>query len=243
MKTHGNIINNSEAAVTFLVIVAAIRATGSLLAVDASGISALVIDIYAIGLLLGSLYRQSNVSPGWLALAFMFVLPLERIIQRSIGYSLQNFSAEGACFALQILFGDVECFGIRVVLENKDILVDLPGSSARTALTLFLLYAVIASFRRPSFVSAVTGGLVTMCALLFSNVVRMTLLSIGSVRPRYFHGVSFLVQPWHGIIGLFAVVLGSIPILYWASRTYHPSEKIEFPICKGAIAPSLSISH
>lgn len=221
---HGYHIN-IQLVIGLFLFTASIRAAGQLLAVNTVGALALVIDIYALGLLLGLKYRTRAVSPGWLALAFMFCLPLERIIQRSIGYGLQNFSAEGACLLLQTVFGDVECSGIRIVLENKDILVDLPCSGARAALTLLLLYTIAASLCRPSFISAITGVMVTLGAALVSNILRITLLAIGIARPEYFHGANVMEQPWHDIIGLVTLVIGALPILLWAGRI-HPASNI-----------------
>lgn len=236
-KVRSDYVIDSRLIIGLFLFTASIRAAGQLMAVNTVGALALIIDVYAIGLLLGLKYRQLAISPGWLALAFMFALPLERIIQRSIGYGLQNFSAEGACLVLQTIFGDVECFGIRIVLENKDILVDLPCSGARTALTLFLLYTVAASLCRPSPLSVVTGAVITLCAALFSNVVRITLLSIGIARPEYFHGANVMEQPWHDSIGLFTLVLGAIPILFWAGKAYNNKAQIKGRSNTGRFTP------
>ncbi|MCK4867788.1 MAG: archaeosortase/exosortase family protein, partial [Alphaproteobacteria bacterium] len=87
-------------AVWLLIATAVIRLAGQVLAINTVGAIALVIDVYAIALLCGLHTRARAVSPGWLALCFAFSLPLERIVQRTIGYGLQNLSADGACIVL-----------------------------------------------------------------------------------------------------------------------------------------------
>jgi hypothetical protein len=94
-------LNSHKRLALFLfALTALVRLAGQVLAVNTIGALALVIDIYALGLLLGLKGRARPVSPGWLAIAFAFSLPLERIAQRTIGYGLQHISADGACLML-----------------------------------------------------------------------------------------------------------------------------------------------
>jgi len=59
---------------------------------------ALVIDVYALGLLLAVQQRKHPLSPAWCAILFAFSLPIERIIQRVLGFPLQLISANNpAC--------------------------------------------------------------------------------------------------------------------------------------------------
>lgn len=127
-------------AIRLLIATALIRLAGQVLAINTIGAIALVIDVYAIALLCGLHTRARAVSPGWLALCFAFSLPLERIVQRTIGYGLQNLSADGACVVLGTIFDDVICEGVRIVIAGVDVLVDLPCSGARAALLLLLLF-------------------------------------------------------------------------------------------------------
>jgi len=80
-------------ALSLLAITALVRLAGQVLAVNVIGALALVMDVYALGLLLGLKHRRRALSPGWLAVAFAFSLPLERIAQRTIGYGLQSLSS------------------------------------------------------------------------------------------------------------------------------------------------------
>ena len=112
------------------------RLIGQIYAVNFIGALTLVLDIYAIALLFGLHLRKNSLSPGWLSVCFAFSLPLERILQRTIGYSLQSLSADTACFILSSFFDDVRCHGIRILMNKKDVLIDLPCSGASSVLLL-----------------------------------------------------------------------------------------------------------
>ncbi|MGI9384892.1 MAG: exosortase T [Methyloligellaceae bacterium] len=207
---------NVRLAIALLAATACIRLAGQVLAVNTIGAIALIIDVYAIALLSGLQHRARSVSPGWLAICFGFSLPLERIVQRTIGYSLQHVSADGACMVLDGLFGDVVCNGIRILLEGKDVLVDLPCSGARAILLLLLFFAVVASLCRPRLHQAANGFAVTLGAGLATNVLRIVGLAIGIAFPEWLAGIDVMAQPWHDAIGLALLALGCVPILVWA---------------------------
>src|SRR5690348_13381243 len=76
-------------AIVLLAATALVRLVGQVLAIDTIGALALAIDVYAIGRLLQLDRRERSISPAWLAVAFAFCLPLERIAQRCVGYALQ----------------------------------------------------------------------------------------------------------------------------------------------------------
>jgi hypothetical protein len=88
-------------ALWLLAMTAGVRLIGQLMGVNVIGALALVLDVYAIGLLFELNARTRALSPGWLALVFAFALPLERIVQRTIGFGLQHVSAAGACAVLR----------------------------------------------------------------------------------------------------------------------------------------------
>ena len=159
------------------------RLAGQVLAVNTIGALALVIDVYALGLLFGLKDRVRALSPGWLAIAFAFSLPLERIAQRTIGYGLQSVSSDGACLLLGGFFADLKCFGVRLVLEGKDVLVDLPCSGARSILLLLLCFALVAALVRPTLKQAIIGGSATLLAGLLANMIRISLLAGGHCAP------------------------------------------------------------
>ena len=197
---------------------AIVRLMGQVLVINTIGALALVLDVYALGLLLGLGSRVRKLSPGWLAVAFAFSLPLERIAQRTIGYALQSISADGACLMLGGFFDQLKCYGVRLVLDGVDVLVDLPCSGARSILLLLLCFALVSAFVRPTLKQAVIGGLLTLVAGLFANMVRISVLAIGIARPQSFFGLDVMAQPWHDLIGLVALALGVVPLLYWASK-------------------------
>lgn len=210
-------------AVMLLVATAAIRLAGQILAVNTIGAIALAVDVYAIGLLFGLHRRARAVSPGWLAVCFAFSLPLERIVQRGIGYGLQSLSADGACRLLGTLFDNVACEGIRIVIAARDVLVDLPCSGARSALLLLLLFCAAAAVTRPGLFRALAGLAVTLAAALVANILRISILAVGIARPDLLSGIDVMAQPWHDIVGLTALLAGGAPVIFWASRTHRRS--------------------
>ncbi len=201
-----------------LVLTTLVRFTGQVLAVNTIGALALIIDVYALGLLFGLKSRVRKLSPGWLALAFAFSLPLERIAQRTIGYGLQSLSSDGACLMLGGFFDDLQCYGVRLVLEGKDVLVDLPCSGARSILLLLLCFAFVSSLVRPGLKQAFVGGLLTLVAGLLANMLRISVLAMGIARPQLLLDVDVMAQPWHDMIGLLALALGATPLIIWALR-------------------------
>ncbi|MCF6198100.1 MAG: exosortase T [Hyphomicrobiaceae bacterium] len=217
-RNRRQIPQQKKLALYLFAITALVRLAGQVLAVNTIGALALVIDVYALGLLFGLKDRARALSPGWLALAFAFSLPLERIAQRTIGYGLQSISSDGACLLLGSFFDDLKCFGVRLVLEGKDVLVDLPCSGARSILLLLLCFALVAVLVRPTIKQAVIGGGLTLLAGLLANMVRISLLAVGIARPQTFFGAEVMAQPWHDLIGLFTLALGALPLLLWAGR-------------------------
>ncbi|MCP5420962.1 MAG: exosortase T [Gammaproteobacteria bacterium] len=205
-------------ALGLFILTALVRLSGRVLAINTLGALVLALDVYALGLLAGLHTRQRPVSPGWLAFVFIFALPLERVIQRSIGYGLQHLSATGACFILDLGFASVDCQGVRILLDGQDVLVDLPCSGARGLLLLLLLFATLAALLRPIPGRAVFGLLLTLAAALAVNVLRIVLLAIGIAFPEQV-GLSVMAQPWHDLIGLLCLAVGALPLIGWAIRT------------------------
>jgi len=203
-------------AVALLAATALVRLAGQILAVDTIGALALVIDVYALGRLAGLHRRVRALSPFWLAVTFAFALPLERIVQRSIGFALQDVSARGACGALSALFRDVQCAGVRITVEGADVLVDLPCSGARALIMFALAFAVAASLARPRGLSAVFGGALALAAACVGNVLRITLLAAGVALGPDRLGFDVMAQPWHDIVGLVALAAVCPVLILWA---------------------------
>ncbi len=193
----------------------AVRVAGHILAVNVIGAAALVIDMFALGLLFGLGERRRAVSPLWLAALFALALPLERIVQRVIGFGLQQVSAAGACGALSLTFDDVTCSGVDIVLRAQHVLVDLPCSGARGLLLTIAAFIVLAALTRPSAGRAVVGIAVTVMAALISNTIRIVLLAVGIAFPEVV-GIDVMAQPWHDVVGLVTLALGLAPVVGWA---------------------------
>lgn len=213
---------DTRLAIALLAATALVRLAGQVLAIDTIGALALVIDVYALTRLAGLDQRVRAISPLWLATAFAFSLPLERIVQRSIGYVLQEISASGACGALSVLFGDVRCAGVRITVEGADVLVDLPCSGARALIVFGFAFATIAALTRPSFRDGLGGAAIALGAAVAGNVLRITLLASGvAIGPERL-GFDVMAQPWHDVVGL--VALGAAaPVLYLWARNVRPT--------------------
>lgn len=223
-------------AIWLLIATAIVRLAGQVLAINTIGAIALVIDVYAIALLCGLHARARPVSPGWLALCFAFSLPLERIVQRTIGYGLQNLSADGACVVLDTVFDNVICEGVRIIIAGADVLVDLPCSGARAALLLLLLFSAASGISRPSPGQAIAGLTGTLAAALVANIVRICILAVGIARPELYFGIDVMDQPWHDLVGLVTLLIGGAPIILWARWIYRAPRPR--PVSDGKNVPS-----
>jgi exosortase/archaeosortase family protein len=129
-------------------------------------------------------------------------LPLERVAQRTIGYPLQQLSAEGACALLGAAFDGVACAGTRIALAGKDVMVDLPCAGTRGLVQLLGLAFVVLAIRRPRWGRAVLALAVTAAAAVAGNVVRISGLAVGIAWPEVLGGVDVMAEPWHSVVGL-----------------------------------------
>lgn len=206
-------------ALGLLLATALIRLLGRLLAVNVIGAVALVVDVYALGLYAGLDRRARALAPGWLAVAFAFSLPLERMLQRVVGYSLQRLAAGSACSVLDLSFGDVACLGTRIVMAGRDVQVDLPCSGARGLLQLLLLFTLVAALKRPRQGAACAGFALTVAAGFVVNTLRIAMLAVGLAWPERVFGLNVMAEPWHDGIGLLALTLGAFPVLAWVRLT------------------------
>ncbi len=208
----------------FLGLSAGVRLIGQVLAVNVIGAATLLVDVYAVSHLSRLQDRARAVSPFWLAVCFGFSLPLERIVQRAGGYGLQHLSADGACFVLGSIFDKVTCHGVRILLDKKDVLVDLPCSGARSALLLLFFYACCAAVARLKADKALLGLVIAVASALFANMLRICLLAVGIAFP--IGGLDVMAQPAHDLIGFVTLGLGSLPILIWTGRYAAKPERL-----------------
>ena len=201
---------------------ASVRLAGQFLAINTVGALCLVYDVYALGLLLGLGSRARLISPAWLAVVFAFSLPLERIVQRTIGHMLQQVSAKRACGVLETVYDAVTCEGVRIVLAGKDVLVDLPCSGARALLLTLLAFAGAAATCRPAPLQFAAGFLIALVLARAANILRITVLAIGFAEPWRLGGIAVMEQPWHDLIGLATLAaLACAPLLTWAKRVWR----------------------
>ncbi|MEO1724697.1 MAG: exosortase T [Pseudomonadota bacterium] len=195
----------------------ALRIAGEVLAIGILGGLALALDVLALALAAGLHERERAVSPFWLSVAFLFALPLERILQRILGYPMQSISAEGACGLLWLLperlAGPLSCEGLAITLGNARVLVDLPCSGARGVLLQGLLFALLCAHHRPGFRAVLMGGALALAAALLANSLRIAGIAVGEAL-----GLPLLSEPWHGATGLAAILLAAIPVFLWAAR-------------------------
>ena len=211
---------NLRLPLILLAISSLTRLVGQVFAINVIGALTLVLDVYAIGHLTQVGFRKRAISPGWLAICFAFSLPLERIIQRTIGYGLQTISADGACLVLGSIFDNVRCNGVRILMNHQDVLVDLPCSGARALLLVLLFYAVCMSVCRPGLVKGICGFGITLLSGVIINVLRIIFLATGIAYPKLFMGIDVMAAPWHDVFGLVFLAIGCLPVIYWASLTF-----------------------
>ncbi|HUS54763.1 MAG TPA: exosortase T [Thermohalobaculum sp.] len=215
--------NRKPAAFLMLALSGGVRLASQILAINTIGAICLVVDVFAVGLLFRLDHRMRAVSPGWLAVVFAFSLPLERVLQRSIGYLLQEFSAQGACGVMSVVYSDTVCQGTRLIVNRVDVLVDLPCSGARTLLLGLLGFAVAASLVRPRPHQVLAGLALTLAAAAATNILRISLLAVGLAEPERLGGISVMEQPWHDIIGLSTLSLVYMIVILWAGQIWRPS--------------------
>lgn len=196
---------------------ALVRLASQVLGISFVGAITLSVDIYGLALLLGTHHRLRPLSPGWLACLMLLALPLERAIQRIIGFGLQQWSASGACALLDAAGFAPDCSGISIVIDSQNVLVDQPCSGASGLLLVVSLFIAIAAVKRPRTGAALCGIAVTVFAAWSSNAVRISLLATGIVMGRDLLGFDVMQAPWHELIGMFSLTLAFIPVLLWAS--------------------------
>ena len=160
-------------------IAASLRLLGQTLAINILSALALAVDVYALAAFLGVDRRRFALSPFWLAVFFLFALPLGPILQRVAGYPLQMVSAEVACQMLSPAFADLICEGVRLRVNGADVLVDLPCSGASGLLLLVSLWAFLNVIYRPGLWQACVGLAMIALFALMGNALRISLLAGG----------------------------------------------------------------
>ncbi len=187
---------------------AGMRLLSQTLAVNLIGGFALAIDVCALALLAGVDRRPRPVSPFWLSILFLFSLPLEKVVERILGFPLQMISAQLSCGMLRVIYPDTECAGVRIGIQGQDVLVDLPCAGASGLMLMLALFAGLAALRRPRFHIAVVAGLATLALAVIGNSIRISIIATGLV-----NGWDMLAEPLHSITGLITLALSALPLL------------------------------
>ncbi|MHA7772062.1 exosortase T [Roseibium sp. M-1] len=203
-------------AVLLLLASALIRLASQVLAINVIGGLALAFDVYALAVLLRTGERHRPVSAFWLSVLFLFSLPVERILQRLIGYPLQELSANLSCNGLGLFFSDLSCAGTRIALAGRDVLVDLPCSGTSGLMLAMAFVVILNALYRPRLWVAMLWTGTALGFSLLGNALRIGLLAIGIAYPDSIAGADVMAQPLHDIIGYLtlALSLGPVLILY-----------------------------
>jgi exosortase/archaeosortase family protein len=134
------------------------------------------------------------------------------MLQRVIGYGLQQVSAFLACGMLWPLFDTLVCSGLRLQVNGTDVLVDLPCSGAELISITALIFALINTLHRPTTTAAAIGTIACIGFALLGNGVRIALLAAGIANAQAlpFHVMDPLP---HTLIGLVMVALTCLALL------------------------------
>lgn len=207
-----------------LMLTALIRLVAQILDVNVVGALLLAVDVYALATLAQLQHRRRRVSPLWLALLFCFSLPIEPMLQRMLGYDLQQLSAWLACGILHPVFDDLSCQGVRLRVDGHDVLVDLPCSGAELLSLAGLALTVIHAMRAPRFASALAGTLLCVLVAVVANALRIAVLALGIV---FDDALAFSVMDPlpHTVIGVVFVALTCAVLLFFVTNqpNYPPA--------------------
>ena len=220
---HGAGAHHRQMAIALLLLSGLVRLISQVLAINTIGALCLVVDVYALAILMRLHERARPLSPFWLAAVFTFALPLERILQRTIGYGLQQLSADGACLVLSAVFDNLVCQGVRIIVNGVDVLVDLPCSGAQTLLLGLLGFCIAAAICRAGVLMIAAGLAATLAAAFLSNVARIAVLAVGIAQPETFGGINVMAQPWHDLIGLSALLVVCVVLALWVRLAWRPA--------------------
>lgn len=195
----------------------AVRLASQLLAINVLGALMLAIDVYALGLLLQLGERKRAVDPLWVALLFCFALPLEPLLQRTLGYGLQQLSAFTACGLLSAIHVNAGCEGVRLFIDDIDVLVDLPCSGARLLILMLTGFLVLAAAKPLNWRQGMMGGCFTLVLALLGNTLRIVVLAWG-IRYSEITGLNIMLDPWHSLTGLVIAAAALGLVWHWVSK-------------------------
>ena len=231
-------------------IAAAIRLAGQMLAINVLSALALALDVYALAVLMRLERRKLALSPGWLAVFFLFALPLGPILQRVAGFPLQLASADLACQMLSPFFSDLICKGTRLRINGIDVMVDLPCSGASGLLLMVALWTFLNVLYRPRLRPALVGGVMVIALSLIGNALRISVLGAGLAT-----GFNTMEPSLHAAIGVMTLGASGLPVLLFYRPAARPPKDqsalsarrlprvLHLPVTVLAIVAALAIMH
>lgn len=197
-----------------LALTAGIRLVGRLLVVNTIGAMALVVDVWALAVLLGVRRRPFALHPAALALLFSLSLPVEHLAQRMLGHPLQLVAAAASERVLTPFFPELVRQGVLLVHPSVELAVDLPCSGARGLVLLTAVALGLATRRTPGFGSSLKWVGAVLLGSFASNALRIIVLFVGGA-----FGVPLIEEPWHSLLGAAVLGLGAVPLLWLALGT------------------------
>ncbi|WP_346895644.1 exosortase T [uncultured Roseibium sp.] len=222
-------------AVGLLAVSALIRLAGQVLAVNVVGGLALGLDVFALAVLLRTGARARPVSALWLAVLFLFTLPVERILQRIAGYPLQSLSADLSCGLLGIFFDDLSCSGVRLQLAGQDVLVDLPCSGTAGLMLSLAFVTILHALYRPRLMTAMLWTAAALASAITGNALRISLLAVGLGYPDSMFGLNVMAEPVHSLIGYLTLGLSLAPVFLFYRPNAVPASKMTGGAPAGAV--------
>lgn len=237
----------TSSTVTLLILSAFLRLASQIMAINILGGIALALDVFAITNLFKLSSRVRSVSAFWISVLFLFSLPFERIVQRLLGYPMQEVSAFGACQILGSYFDDLVCEGLRLQVQGKDVLVDLPCSGTQSLMLALAVFVTLNALYKPNFFKALIWGVLTILLSIIGNAVRISLLASGIVYQDKI-GIDVMAQPTHSLIGYATLALSLIPLFWFYRPVKHSSSPqgacllpTTIPYLKGWVKNSASV--
>lgn len=192
------------------------RLAGRLLAIHHLGALALVIDAWALGLVLGLRHRPWPVEPLALAGLFGLALPAEQLLQRLAGQPLRLGSALAAEALLRPFLPDLRREGTQLLRAGLELGVDLPCSGAQGLVLLSGLALLLLCVRRLPWA---TAGALALGGAVLANTTRIAALVAFP---------AWVQEPAHTALGLAALELGALPLVL-AARAAPPRRPAPAP--------------
>ncbi len=224
---HGSSQNH---AIALLALSALIRFASQVLAINMLGGLALALDVFAIVTLLKLPSRKRSVSAFWVSCLFLFALPVERVLQRLLGYPMQEISATGACHLLSLFFDELTCRGIRIQVAGQDVLVDLPCSGTASLMLSGAVFVSLGALYRTRLPVALFWIFATIFLSVVGNAMRITMLAFGLVYQDDLGGLDVMAQPLHDGIGYFTVVLSLLPLFFFYRSSETSPSSLSLPL-------------